>query len=237
MHPITPAAALAPTGGGTPLHSAASHARAPVVCALLEAGGDPTAKDENGDTPRDAASRRGYKLAEAMLDRGAQSPVVRWERGGGARAKPATVGDAKALGNAGFAQSGVLGPLEAVRHYSDAIVLHREEAAADVADDSAGASAEVEGVLLSNRSAAHARLSQFHAALDDADAAVRARPRWGKAHGRVGAAHLGLGNAARAAEAYREGLQHEPASALLQEGLEEALQRLNPTADLAADTA
>ena len=42
----------------------------------------------------------------------------------------------------------------------------------------------------SNRSAAHAKLAQFDAALEDATAAAL-RPTWGKAHGRVGVAYLG----------------------------------------------
>ena len=74
----------------------------------------------------------------------------------------------------------------------------------------------------SNRSAAHAKLGQFHAALEDADAAVARRPEWGKAHGRRGAALHGLREWARSEAAYLEGLTHEPDSAQLQQGLEEA---------------
>jgi tetratricopeptide (TPR) repeat protein len=64
-----------------------------------------------------------------------------------------------------------------------------------------------EAVLRSNRSAAHARLSQFALSLEDADAAVALRPEWGKGHGRRGAALAGLGRWREAEAAYRDGLQ------------------------------
>ena len=230
-------------GGGTPLHSAASHNRAEVVAALLEAGADVAAKDENGDTPRDAAMRRGYRVSEAWLDRGPLAAKARWpcgESGGGAigsgnAPRPESSAAAKSAGNAAFAGTHLLGPRHAVWHYTDAILLHREEqgggaATVDVSDGDATTQREptaaesAEAVLLSNRSAAHAKLYQYHAALDDAESAVKLRPRWGKAHGRVGAAFLGLGDLGAAEAAYREGLRHEP-SEQLDKGLEEVLNR------------
>ena len=254
-------------GGGTPLHSAASHGRAEVVSVLLEAGADASATDENKDTPRDAAWRRAHRLAEAKLDRGPLDASVRWFApsayeddggggggGGGAggsgsarcyapRARPGSVEDAKAAGNEGFTSSGVLGPRAAVWHYTDALLLHRQahpstcSEPVDVSDASGGAGAvaatasgegasHAEAVLLSNRSAAHAKLAQFDAALEDATAAVALRPTWGKAHGRVGAAYLGLGDARKAAESYRFGLTHEPTSAQLQQGYEDACKKI-----------
>ena len=202
-------------GGGTPLHSAAAHARAQVASLLLEAGADVCAMDENGDTPRDAASRRGYRTVEAVLDRGPIACDVRWAPSRAPR--PDTEAAAKALGNAAFAQGDWSGPRAAVGHYTDALLLHRLAIAAGVAGD-----ATSESVLLSNRSAAHAKLAQYHAALEDADAAVALRPTWGKAHGRRGAALLGLGDARKAEAAYHEGLAHEPGAVGLQEGLAEA---------------
>ena len=74
--------------------------------------------------------------------------------------------------------------------------------------------------------AMHAKLAQFDAALEDATAAVALRPTWGKAHGRVGAAYLGLGDARKAAESYRFGLTHEPTSAQLQQGYEDACKKI-----------
>lgn len=202
-------------GGGTPLHSATAHARAEVASLLLEAGADVGAKDENGDTPRDAASRRGYRTVEAVLDRGPVACDVRWAPSRTPR--PDSEAAAKALGNAAFAQGDLSGARAAVGHYTDALLLHRLAIGAGVAGD-----ATSESVLLSNRSAAHAKLAQYHAALEDADAAVALRPTWGKAHGRRGAALLGLGDARKAEAAFHEGLGHEPGAVGLQEGLAEA---------------
>ena len=65
-------------------------------------------------------------------------------------------------------------------------------------------------VHYSNRSAAHAKLGNFARALEDADAAVAAQPKWAKAHARRGAALTGLGNYARALEAYQACLELDP---------------------------
>jgi tetratricopeptide (TPR) repeat protein len=81
-------------------------------------------------------------------------------------------------------------------------------------------------VLLSNRSAAHAAAGNFAGALEDADRAVRATPRWGKAHARRGAALLGLGQAGEAVKAYLAGLAAEPGAEYLREGLAEAKQAI-----------
>ena len=78
---------------------------------------------------------------------------------------------------------------------------------------------------MSNRSAAHAKCGQYHAALEDADSCLRIRPDWGKGHGRRGAALQGLKDWKRAEAAYQEGLSHEPTSAQLLAGLEETLKR------------
>ena len=48
------------------------------------------------------------------------------------------------------------------------------------------------------------------------------RPEWAKAYGRRGAALHGLREWARSEAAYLEGLLHDPGSAQLQQGLEEA---------------
>ena len=95
-------------------------------------------------------------------------------------------------------------------HYTDALILGHADAA----------------VLLSNRSAAHARLAQYAAALEDADAALALRPDWGKAHGRRAAAYEGKGDWARAVASYEEGLSHDPQSAALASGLAAARERL-----------
>ena len=67
-------------------------------------------------------------------------------------------------------------------------------------------------------------------ALEDARDAVSLCPGWGKAHGRCGAAHVGLKDWARAEAAYREGLMHEPGSAMLQQGLDEVMAMMDKLA-------
>ena len=90
---------------------------------------------------------------------------------------------------------------------------------------------EAEAVLLSNRSAAHAKQYQYAAALEDAQAACSLRPRWGKAWGRAGAAHFGLGQLTEAEAAYCEGLACEPTNAQLEQGLEEVFKRREKAAE------
>ena len=60
-----------------------------------------------------------------------------------------------------------------------------------VSDESCHAAA----VLLSNRSACHAKLGAWAQAADDADSAMELRPGWGRAAGRAAAARLGRGDA------------------------------------------
>ena len=81
-------------------------------------------------------------------------------------------------------------------------------------------------VLLSNRSAALAALGKYADALEDADRAVRAAPKWGKGHARRGAALIGLGQAGEAVKAYAAGLAVEPDAAFLRKGLNEAKQAI-----------
>ena len=188
-------------GGGTPLHSAAAHARAEVAAALLDAGADAGARDEARDTPRDAATRRGYRSAEAAIDRGPTIGATRWAR----RPKPASAEAAKAAGRAAF---GAGEWAAAIGAYTDALLL--------IAPDD-------DAVLRSNRSASHARLGQYSAALADADAAAALRPEWPKGHGRRGAALHGLGDLGAAEAAYTEGLRLDPESVALRQGLDDVI--------------
>jgi len=48
---------------------------------------------------------------------------------------------------------------------------------------------------------------------------VALKPDWGKGYSRLGAAFFGLGEFLEAAEAYEQGLQHDPSSDLLKSGL------------------
>ncbi|GAB4823241.1 hypothetical protein N2152v2_010287 [Parachlorella kessleri] len=109
---------------------------------------------------------------------------------------------AKELGNDAF----TLGDYEAaVRHYSQALQLHPSDAK-----------------LWSNRAAAYLAKGWYQQALHDADHAISLRPDWPKAWGRKAAAHQHLGQYSQALEAYRKGLQLEPGSALLRQGLAES---------------
>ena len=225
-------------GASTPLHSAAAHGRESATRLLLEAGAAVAPRDDNGDTARDAAARRGYRSVEAAIDRGPISTAMRWlnessaplRRGGSARARPASAEEAKAAGNAAFAKASTTeGSRAALLHYTDALLLARvgraEQKAAGILPDESGQD-HYEAVIFSNRSAAHAKLGQYHAALEDAEGATQLSPEWGKAYGRKGAALLGLGHATKATAAYREGLKCEPKSVSLLEGLVEAQKRL-----------
>jgi ankyrin repeat protein len=113
---------------------------------------------------------------------------------------------AKARGNAAFAAGQFV---RAITAYSMALRLDRGNA-----------------VLLSNRSAARAAAGDYAGALEDADRAVRASPKWGKAHARRGAALVGLGQAGEAVKAYLAGLAAEPGAEYLREGLEQAKQAI-----------
>ncbi|KAL4430866.1 hypothetical protein ABPG75_006122 [Micractinium tetrahymenae] len=67
-------------------------------------------------------------------------------------------------------------------------------------------------VLYGNRAAAALKLGQWAAALQDAEAALAAEPRWAKALYRKAAALQGLGRLAAAAAAARQALQIEPSN-------------------------
>ncbi|KAI9341752.1 activator of Hsp70 and Hsp90 chaperone [Obelidium mucronatum] len=77
-------------------------------------------------------------------------------------------------------------------------------------------------VLYSNRSASYASTQNYTKALLDAEETVKINPSWAKGYSRKGAALHGLGEYDEAIEAYKAGLEIEPANALLKKGLEEA---------------
>lgn len=81
-------------------------------------------------------------------------------------------------------------------------------------------------MLYSNRSACHAKLDAFAAALRDADACVALKPTWAKAASRRGAALFGLGRYEAAAAACRAGLAAtDGATPATAAALEELLER------------
>ncbi|GLC51021.1 hypothetical protein PLESTB_000457400 [Pleodorina starrii] len=77
-------------------------------------------------------------------------------------------------------------------------------------------------VLYSNRSASHASLKHYAAALTDAKKCVELKPDWAKGYSRLGAAYYGLSDFEEAAEAYEKGLAVDPTNEQLKSGLEEA---------------
>jgi stress-induced-phosphoprotein 1 len=110
--------------------------------------------------------------------------------------------EAKAKGNAAFSA----GDFEqAAAHFTDAIAL-----------------APGNHVLYSNRSAALASIHRYADALADARKTVDLKPDWAKGYSRLGAAHLGLGDAASAVAAYEKGLAIDPANEALKAGLADA---------------
>ncbi|KAF7090206.1 hypothetical protein CFC21_092997, partial [Triticum aestivum] len=110
--------------------------------------------------------------------------------------------EAKAKGNAAFSAGRFE---EAAGHFSDAIAL-----------------APANHVLYSNRSAALASIHRYSDALADAEKTVELKPDWAKGYSRLGAAHLGLGDAASAAAAYEKGLALDPSNEGLKAGLADA---------------
>ena len=124
------------------------------------------------------------------------------DSGSGSAAESKLASAAKERGNAAFAASEYC---RAAALYTVALRFDRGNA-----------------VLLSNRSAALAAMGKYDEALEDAERAIRAAPKWGKGHARRGAALVGLGQAGEAVKAYAAGLAVEPDAAYLREGLAEA---------------
>ncbi|XP_006648881.2 hsp70-Hsp90 organizing protein [Oryza brachyantha] len=110
--------------------------------------------------------------------------------------------EAKAKGNAAFSAGRFE---EAARHFTDAIALAPEN-----------------HVLYSNRSAALASVHRYSEALADAEKTVELKPDWAKGYSRLGAAHLGLADAASAVAAYEKGLALDPSNEGLKAGLADA---------------
>lgn len=74
-------------------------------------------------------------------------------------------------------------------------------------------------VLFSNRSACHASMKNFSAALEDATKTTELKPDWGKGFTRKGAALHGQGDLIGAVDAYEEALKLDPANAQAKSGL------------------
>mmetsp|Transcript_14833 Transcript_14833/g.28704 ORF Transcript_14833/g.28704 Transcript_14833/m.28704 type:complete len:424 (+) Transcript_14833:356-1627(+) len=96
-------------------------------------------------------------------------------------------------------------------------------------EDVSSSNDEVEeqlSLLLSNRSAAHLKKGNNEDALADADACLRRKPTWGKAHGRRGAALFNLGRIKDALAAYEVGIETDTSNATLRQGAEQCRELL-----------
>ena len=89
-------------------------------------------------------------------------------------------------------------------------------------------------VLYSNRSGAHAAKGEYKEALLDANKCINLNDGWAKGHSRRGAAYFGLKNWPQAQAAYERGLELDPSSKAMQEGLEKVKLRRSPAAREAA---
>ena len=108
----------------------------------------------------------------------------------------------QAQGNAAFSAGKFQ---DAIRLFSDAIALD-----------------PTNHILYSNRSASYASLLRYQEALDDADHVIQLKPDWAKGHGRKGAALSGLHRPQDAIAAYARGVELDPSSELLKQGLRDA---------------
>lgn len=82
-------------------------------------------------------------------------------------------------------------------------------------------------VLFSNRSACHASLKEWTAALDDAEETIKINSTWAKGYSRKGTALYGLSRFQEAVEAYQAGLKIDPNNVQLKKGLEDAEEALS----------
>lgn len=116
-----------------------------------------------------------------------------------------SVSELKAQGNASFAAKDYNA---AIQHYTAAIEVAEKTGEKDGIH-----------VLYSNRSASHAGLKEWDAALKDAEATIQANETFAKGYGRKGSALHGARKYDEAIAAYETGLAKCPGDAALQKGL------------------
>ncbi|XAR58603.1 hypothetical protein NMG60_11014071 [Bertholletia excelsa] len=202
--------------GETPLGLAVSLNQTEVIKCLLKAGANPNSTDSYNLTPLEAAALYGnHEAVMILLPVTSQFPAVPdWSLGGilkyvhseEAREKRElykrkTFKFAKSRGKAAFVRG----------DYLDAICWYTKAILADPLD----------ATVFSNRSLCWARLNKGQDALSDAEACIRLRPNWAKAHYRKGAAWKLLGNYHMAAEAFSDAVNLDPKNEELQEALRE----------------
>jgi stress-induced-phosphoprotein 1 len=110
---------------------------------------------------------------------------------------------AKALGNKEFT----------AKNYKEAITHFTEAIGHDPTDH----------VFFSNRSACHASLENFEAALKDGAECVKLKPDWAKGYTRKGLAEYWLKKYDDAADTYKAGLKLSPDDASMKEGLQKCM--------------
>lgn len=89
-------------------------------------------------------------------------------------------------------------------------------------------------VLFSNRSACHASLKDWPAALKDAQECVALKDDWAKGYSRLGRAYFGLEDFSSAVKAYSKGLSLDPSNAATKASLAEAKKEEEFWSDLPA---
>lgn len=192
-------------GDSTPLHSAALHNQGDCARALLLAGADPNLADEYGDTPLGLAERAGFdELATVLrLSRNSETPIAaptaregRQEGG----ASPMVDDDHKRVGNDCFRAGDYEAAVEAY---------------------TLGMADGPDATMLSNRSAAYAKLGLWANAERDARAAIDLSKGWSRAHSRLACALQAQGRLREARHAFLTAVGLEPASVELQGALQE----------------
>lgn len=132
-------------------------------------------------------------------------------------AKRALAKEEKGKGNRAFQEKRFE---DAIRHFSTCIQV--DESLQLGVSESEDAAAATRAVYHSNRSAAHAALKDFGAALEDGLAAVKFSKTWVKGHIRVGTACMGLKRYTDARESYERALALDEENEQIKASLKEA---------------
>lgn len=91
-------------------------------------------------------------------------------------------------------------------------------------------------VYFSNRAAAYSQAGAHDRAVEDAEAALALDPKFSKAYSRMGHALFSLGKYKEAQEAYEKGIELDPASKVMQTGLDSAKKQVAESSNVASST-